>query len=135
MRNALALFCAATLLVVGGWTLAWIDAVDWQGMAALVRPPAAVALAPPVYRLALSTTGRLTQRGAFYTRASWRETLGWYADRLDLELDRKPRLRGGCLQSSNTEAWAMVREHNFLTLCERTGGTLIIVEHIVAWHW
>jgi hypothetical protein len=93
----------------------------------LMRYPGAVRLASSEFRLDSLPQGRVRQHVVYHTPDPWRPVFIWYVDYLKLELDRVPRLRGGCLHFAHTDAGSIVRQSLQVTLCSRAAGTLISV--------
>ena len=124
------------MALVAGWiVVGLVCASPFQALATSdggLQYPGATRLRAPTVSLSAGTAGQIKQRSMYYSTEGWRQVLGWYAGLFDLELDRKPQLRGDCFQTTATEAWIVVRQTISLTLCSRYSRTTIFIDRTLS---
>jgi hypothetical protein len=138
MKFSVGLRAVSLALVMGGlvvsiaWAVLFLELGRSDG---LVRYPEAGRLTPPVFRLHAGAVGQVSERRVYYTTDVWRQVLGWYARKYDLELDRKPQMRDGCFQTADTAGWGLFRQNVSITLCLRNSGTMIVINRTLNLYW
>jgi len=101
----------------------------------LARYPGSVRLSQPEIRLDSLPNGVLRQSVVYHTADHWSQVLTWYVRYLKVDLDQRPRLMGDCFQFADSNTGLMIQEHIGITLCSRTAGTTIFVNHRFALPW
>jgi hypothetical protein len=122
MRFAILGLTTGCLMVGLAWAGLFIGLTQSGG---LVRYPGAIRVSAVNFQLDSLPDGRLRQHIAYHTADHWWQVFLWYADYLNLELDRIPRLRGDCVHFADTKSELMIRQNIQVTLCARASGTRI----------
>jgi hypothetical protein len=138
MKISIGLGAVCSALVTGGlvvglaWAVLFLELGRSDG---LVRYPQAGRLSPPTFRLQAGAAGQIRERRVYSTPDAWRKVLAWYARKFDLELERKPEMRGGCFQTADTAAWGIIQRNISITLCLRNSSTMIVIDRSLNLHW
>jgi len=121
---------AASWLAVGlAWAGLLIELAQSDG---LVRYPGAVRLTAPEFRLDSLPDGYIRQSVIYQTADTWTGVFRWYARRLKVNLDRRPQLKGDCIQFTDTDDWLIIRQSIGVTLCSRAAGTTVFINRHLA---
>jgi hypothetical protein len=101
----------------------------------LARYPGSVRLSESELRLDSLPNGVVRQSVIYHTADHWTQVLIWYVRYLKVDLDQRPRLTGDCFQFADSNAGLIIQERIGITLCSRTAGTTIFVNHQLVLPW